>query len=97
LDFPSFPTRRSSDLAFQHLSNPPFVVNIIESRGTKEFVLSNGALTEDPIMAELVYQPTESELRLAWDLTFYSQDYKHLWSIRIRSEEHTSELQSREN
>ncbi|MBF6608559.1 MAG: T9SS-dependent M36 family metallopeptidase, partial [Flavobacterium sp.] len=80
---PSLSVTAAAAAAFQHLSNPPFVVNIIESRGTKEFVLSNGALTEDPIMAELVYQPTESELRLAWDLTFYSQDYKHLWSIRI--------------
>ena len=22
-------------------------------------------------------------MRLAWDLNFYTQDYKHLWSVRI--------------
>ncbi len=81
---PSLSVTAAVATAFQHLSLPPFVVSVLEARGTKEFVLSNGALTEDPITAELVYQPTENDgLRLAWDLTFYSQDYKHLWSIRI--------------
>ena len=70
--------------AFQHLAVPPFVVNIIEKKGDKNFILSNGALNEDPILAELVYHQTEGDrLQLAWDLTFYTPDYKHLWSVRI--------------
>nr|WP_294936321.1 T9SS-dependent M36 family metallopeptidase [uncultured Flavobacterium sp.] len=57
---------------------------VLETINTRQFVISNGLLTEDPIRAELVYQETDSNtLRLAWDLNFYSQDYKHLWSVRI--------------
>ncbi|HEX9979990.1 MAG TPA: T9SS-dependent M36 family metallopeptidase [Flavobacterium sp.] len=56
---------------------------IIESTGTKNFKITNGALTEDPVVAELVYQPTDNALRLAWDYTFYTQDHSHLWSVRI--------------
>lgn len=70
--------------AFMHLGVPQFVINIIEVKGTKNFILSNGALDEDPILAELVYHQTEdNRLQLAWDLTFYTQDYRNLWSLRI--------------
>lgn len=70
--------------AFMHLGIPPFVINVIEAKGSKNFMLSNGALTEDPIVGELVYHQTEdNQLMLAWDLTFYTPDYKHLWSLRI--------------
>ncbi len=70
--------------AFMHLGIPPFVVNVIEAKGDKNFILSNGALADDPIVAELVYHQTEvNTLMLAWDLTFYTQDHKNLWSLRI--------------
>lgn len=57
--------------------------NIIATVSPTEYKLSNGALTEDPISAKLVFQPVGNTLKLAWDFTFYTQDYKHLWSIRI--------------
>src|SRR5690606_28415556 len=69
--------------ALQHLSMAPFAVEVIENTGARNFVLSNGTLTEDPITAQLVYQPIDESLKLAWDLTFYSQDHKHLWSIKV--------------
>lgn len=62
------------------------VVNsqIIETISKNEFRISNGSLVDSPVRAELVYQVVNTNsLRLAWDLNFYSQDYKHLWSIRI--------------
>ena len=56
---------------------------IIENISNNEFKLSNGNV-EEAVNAELVYHVTESgNLRLAWDLNFYTQDYKHLWSVRI--------------
>jgi extracellular elastinolytic metalloproteinase len=56
---------------------------IIETVSDYEFKLSNGNV-EESVNAELVYHLTESgNLRLAWDLNFYTQDYKHLWSVRI--------------
>lgn len=61
------------------------VVNaeIIEAKSDKEFKISNGNLSDDPIKAQLVFQPINQSLKLAWDFTFYTQDHNHLWSIRI--------------
>ncbi len=56
---------------------------ITETISSTEFKISNGNLTEDPISAKLVFQPVKNTLKLAWDFTFYTQDHKHLWSIRI--------------
>ncbi|MFZ4107018.1 T9SS-dependent M36 family metallopeptidase [Flavobacterium sp.] len=56
---------------------------ITETISSTEFKISNGNLIEDPISAKLVFQPIKNTLNLAWDFTFYTQDHKHLWSIRI--------------
>lgn len=57
---------------------------IIETVSPKEYKLSNGNQTDSPVLAELVYQVNQDKtIRLAWDLNFYSQDTKHLWSVRI--------------
>lgn len=62
-----------------------FVPSILERKDTNNYVLSNGNLTEDSILAELVFQPINGgqQLKLAWDYMFYAQDYQHLWSIRV--------------
>lgn len=61
-----------------------FSSQVVTTISNKEFKLSNGTLQDDPISAELVFQQMEDEsLRLAWDYTFYTSDYKHLWSVRI--------------
>ena len=80
---PTLTVTQAAHKAFQHLSMAPFTVEILENTGTRNFVLSNGALTEDPITAQLVYHPMEESLKLAWDLTFYSQDVKHLWNMKV--------------
>lgn len=56
---------------------------IIDNKNDKEYKISNGLLSDEPITAELVYQPVGSSLKLAWDFNFYTQDHNHLWSIRI--------------
>jgi hypothetical protein len=64
--------------------NNPGTFQIIETIDSNNFKISNGILTEDPVTAELVYQPMENNtLRLAWDFTFYTPDHNHLWSVRI--------------
>ena len=55
---------------------------ITETISSTEYKISNGNLTEEPISAKLVFQPFKNTLKLAWDFTFYTQDHKHLWSIR---------------
>ncbi|HEX8270967.1 MAG TPA: T9SS-dependent M36 family metallopeptidase [Flavobacterium sp.] len=81
---PTLSVTQAAAKAFQALSTAPVSVQIIESTDAKHFTLSNGALTEDPMTAELVYHLTAAnKLRLAWDLNFFTQDYKHMWSVRI--------------
>jgi hypothetical protein len=58
-------------------------IQILENN-LNNYKLTNGLLIEDPITAELVYHLNENNLlRLAWDYTFYTQDTKHLWSVRL--------------
>lgn len=57
---------------------------IIEEVSSREFKISNGSQIESPVLAELVFHENEDKtMRLAWDLNFYSQDSKHLWSVRM--------------
>ena len=56
---------------------------VLENKNDREYKISNGILGDEPITAELVYQPNGTSLKLAWDFTFYTQDHNHLWSIRI--------------
>ena len=56
---------------------------IIENNGYS-YKLSNGNLSENPISAKLIYFNTsDTNLRLAWDYEFYSQDFNHLWSLKV--------------
>ncbi|HEX8562781.1 MAG TPA: T9SS-dependent M36 family metallopeptidase [Flavobacterium sp.] len=80
---PTLSVTQAAHKAFQHLSMAPFTVEVLENPSPKNFILSNGTLTEEPITAELVYQPVAEDLRLAWDLGFYSQDQNHFWSVRV--------------
>ncbi|UOK42910.1 MULTISPECIES: T9SS-dependent M36 family metallopeptidase [Flavobacterium] len=58
-------------------------VQILE-KSQYEYKLSNGALADYPITAELVYFKTdENTLKLAWDYEFYSQDLQHLWNLKV--------------
>jgi hypothetical protein len=58
---------------------------LLENIRSNYFKISNGiGLADEPVFAKLVYQLTENNLlRLAWDFTFYSENYKNLWSVRI--------------
>ena len=71
--------------AIVNLNAPTFQFEIIENINNKEFTLTNGSLLDDPIKAKLVFQPINNDknLRLAWEITFYTQDYKHLWNVRV--------------
>lgn len=68
--------------AHQKLNEQSVNHQVIDYKDGK-IVLSNGDLSEDPVTAKLVLSSMNSEVRLAWDLTYYSQDHEHLWSLRI--------------
>lgn len=81
---PSISVIEGISKAFTHLNEiQPSSIQIIENNQFK-YKLSNGNLAEDPISAELCLFLTENNtLRLAWSYTFYTQDYKNLWSVVI--------------
>ena len=79
----SFDVVQGFSKALLKLNQPNFTSSIVSSDKNK-FKLSNGALTEDLVSAELVYFPNENgELILSWSYEFYSQDTKHLWQAKI--------------
>ncbi|GLB48232.1 T9SS-dependent M36 family metallopeptidase [Neptunitalea lumnitzerae] len=73
-------------LALSAVKEDAFSTTVIENKDANNYLLQNGALTEDPVLAELVFANVNNEgqtLKLAWDFTFYAQNYQHLWSVRI--------------
>ena len=79
----SFDVVEGFSKALLKLNEANFTSSIVSSDKNK-FKLSNGALTEDLVSAELVYFPNENgELVLSWSYEFYSQDTKHLWQAKI--------------
>src|SRR5690606_41921242 len=88
----SFPTRRSSDLALavdRQDSDPDSNLNFVRAflrwRQTQPILKFGGERVRSPDLAPLI----------AWDR--YSDDTLLTCIANFRSEEHTSELQSREN
>lgn len=80
---PSITVEKGLTGALEQLNENQFAVRILESNAN-EYKLSNGVLTEDPIKAKLVYFLTDADkLRLAWSYEFYSQDTRHLWSLKV--------------
>ena len=82
---PALPVLDAFSSALSALGDVPFTTFVLEEKAGNEFLLSNGALSEDPIRAELVYQSINenASFNLAWHFEFYTQDYKHLWNVRV--------------
>src|SRR5690606_41480946 len=94
-DLPSFPTRRSSDLCSSMMAR-------LRSSTTVIFALGSSASATicivEPFWTTTVFSGVFSSAQVATDLPF-GEKTPHA-SVKIgsqRSEEHTSELQSREN
>ena len=58
-------------------------LQFIESKGSQN-IYSNGAVSQVNIPVELVYfQMPDESLRLSWDLSIYTLDSNHWWSVRV--------------
>lgn len=84
--FPTITVFQALEMAYGHFNiqkTESFI--LLENIRSNYFKISNGiGLADEPVFAKLVYQLTENNLlRLAWDFTFYSENYKNLWSVRI--------------
>src|SRR5690606_41944387 len=91
----SFPTRRSSDLSFRQIKIPNPPKKIQNYIGNK--VRKAEELREE---AKRLKEEAESLLSLVLKLDEFKYEVTKSWVVNadlLRSEEHTSELQSREN
>ncbi|GGD34230.1 T9SS-dependent M36 family metallopeptidase [Flavobacterium orientale] len=82
---PVYSAFQALELAYAHFS-----IEAVESFYIEEtirqnyFKINNAIHLDESVLAKLVYQLNEDNmLRLAWDFTFYTPNYKNLWSIRI--------------
>ncbi|MFV0304914.1 MAG: M36 family metallopeptidase, partial [Moheibacter sp.] len=80
---PTISVLEALNKAHLHLNNPILAHNIIEEKSINKFIISNGNLEDDNVLARLVYFFQENQLKLAWELQYYTQDYKHLWNLKI--------------
>lgn len=62
--------------------NTPQDLNVIAVSG-KKFIYSNGGISQENIPVEQVYVLHENTLKLAWDLSIYTNDSSHWWSVRV--------------
>src|SRR5690606_40081253 len=92
-DLPSFPTRRSSDL--QNLIRD--AIKYETSRGGLVFFIHNRVQTIDEIAAMIRAIVPDTRIGVAHGQMKPAELEKVMLNFVERSEEHTSELQSREN
>lgn len=63
----------------------------LEPISSKHFIYNTGNISRENIPVKLMYfAPTESTLKLVWDLSIYTLDANHWWSVRIDAQ--TGEL-----
>ena len=74
--------------------NTPIGLEQLENPSQNEYVFTDGGISQENIKVKLVYQPTEDQtLKLAWDVSIYTTDSQHYYSVRIDSQ--TGELLSK--
>ncbi len=92
---PSLSPQAAIEKAAQALElNSPMGLQQLENPSQNEYVFTDGGISQENIKVNLVYQPLEEgALKLAWDVSIYTQDSKHYYSVRIDSQ--TGELLSK--
>lgn len=68
-------------------------LQIIDAKNARNVLVSKGGLSFDDIPVELVFQPTEDAVKLAWDLSIHTTDGEHWWSVRVDA--HNGEIISK--
>ncbi|MCH2023672.1 MAG: T9SS-dependent M36 family metallopeptidase [Saprospiraceae bacterium] len=82
---PSINPLEAIELAVKHLNiESPINLKINEVINTKEYICNDGGISKENIPVKLMYFSTADEkLRLIWDLSIYTIDAQHWWSVKI--------------
>ena len=81
---PNLSAEQAIDKAATHFSLGSLgSLNILENKNNKEFIFSKGEISKENIPAKLVFLFKEGQLKLCWDISIYTLDSKHWWSVRV--------------
>lgn len=56
---------------------------ITADKAANKYTYTSGGISRDNIKAELVIQPVNNQLRLAWNVNIHQLDGSHWWNVRI--------------
>lgn len=79
----------TSKQAIQHAAQQlqieaPNELKILENPNKLQFTYNKGNISQESIPVRLMYSATsKTELKLVWDLSIYTLDSKHWWSVQI--------------
>lgn len=81
---PNLSAEQAIRKAAVHFKLPsPNNLEVVKSDDNKEFNFSNGDISQENIPAKLVFFLKDGQLRLSWDISIYTLDSKHWWSVRL--------------
>jgi PKD repeat protein len=82
---PSILPKQAIILAAKALElSTPTQLKTIDALSNKHFIYNKGGISTENIPVQLMYFETETkEIRLVWDLSIYTLDAEHWWSVRI--------------
>jgi PKD repeat protein len=49
----------------------------------RQFIYDGTQFSNEAVKVQLMYQPTDDELRLVWEVSYYLPDGSHWWNIRV--------------
>ena len=69
----------------------PNNLRVVDAINSKQFIYNGGEISKENIPVQLMYYAvTEKDVRLVWDLSIYTKDAAHWWSVQIDAQ--TGEL-----
>ena len=83
---PALSAIEATEAAAQQLGlniTEPLAVEQTFTGSDQAILLSDGGISLNAIPARLMYQPTDGEANLVWDITIYQLDALHWWSVRV--------------
>lgn len=86
---PTITSAQAIQFAAQQLQiTTPKELKIIETLSPLEFIYNKGGISKEPIPVRLMYTATsDTEIKLVWDLSIYTLDSKHYWSVKIDAQD----------
>jgi len=81
---PNLSAEQAIEKAAKHFNlKSPYNLDVLENDNNRKFIFSKGGISQENIPAKLVFLPKDGQYKLCWDLSIYTLDGKHWWSVRV--------------